>query len=370
MLRLTRPLLIFLLALLLTAAPALAAPPAQAEVNPLTGLLTEPHRLARRPLVVKISNESALVRPQTGLSFADHVWEHQMEGMQMTRFTAVFYSRAPFSAGSIRSTRLIDVEHLVPMYAGILITSGGSSNRADPASPPRIEERLDAQPWSNRVVSTSQIGGQVFDAPYLERLNIPRPGIPRYHRLFARPGPIWGYMQQRGLNERPQFMPLPFSERSPENGTPTAAVSLDFPAAGPRHIWYYEAGSRRWLSFTEDQLTAARRERRDLDFMTGRQLAFDNLVIVYAAHTQADFVEDESAQLNSVGVNLMGEGRAILLRDGARYEAVWRRPAPESLMFLFTPDGQLLAYKPGTVWYSVVSDGANDLRGPEIIFAP
>jgi hypothetical protein len=364
---LTRRIFPGLLALLLLTAAAPAAPFQQTEINPLTGLPTAAFRLDRRPLVVKVSNESNVVRPQTGLSLADHVWEHQMEGLEITRYTAIFYSRAPYRVGSVRSTRLIDVEHLVPMYGGILITSGGSSNRADPSGPPRIEELINAQPWASRVVATTLIGGQSFGSPYLLRLALPRRNVPYYHRLFAQPGPIWGYMIERGLNQRPALGTLVFDVNPPPGGLPTVAASINYPGIGPRHIWYYHAASRRWLSWTEDQLTSARRERPDIDLLNGRQLAFDNVAVIYAEHAEADFVEDETYRLKSVRANLLGEGRALLLRDGQRYEGLWRRPSAESLMQVFTPDGQPLPFKPGTIWYSVTS---TTLPGAEIIVRP
>jgi hypothetical protein len=82
---------------------------------------------------------------------------------------------------------------------------------------------------------------------------------------------------------------------------------------------------------------------------------------------EADFIEDEASQLKSIRINLIGEGRAMLLRDGQRFEGVWRRSSPESLMQVFTADGQPLSFKPGTIWYNVTS---STLPGANIIFAP
>src|SRR5262245_54089806 len=112
LLLLTRCSLLIVLALLLTscltnAAPTVEAnltPLAGAEVelveptaipanlNPLTGLVTDPANLERRPIVVKISNAPALVRPQAGIGAADIVYEHYVEG-GLTRFSAIFYSQ-------------------------------------------------------------------------------------------------------------------------------------------------------------------------------------------------------------------------------------------------------------------------------------
>jgi hypothetical protein len=80
--------------------------------------------LARRNLIVKISNYPPVVRPQRGVNSADVVYEYEAEG-GVTRFAAIFRSQLPEEVGSIRSARLIDIE-LVNMYAALLAYSGTS----------------------------------------------------------------------------------------------------------------------------------------------------------------------------------------------------------------------------------------------------
>jgi len=341
--------------LTLSAAPASRA---QEEINPLTGLPADPAALNRRPMLVKVSNHGAVIRPQSGLAFADHVWEHQMEGYQVTRYTAVFYSQTPARVGSVRSTRLIDVEHLVPMYGGILVTSGGSTNRAAPDTPPRIEERLRSADWARRVVSESWIGDGSYGAPFLARLpNLPRPGVPRYHRLFAFPPAIWQMLSEKGLNERPALGGLVFDGNTPGGGLPTTEAYLDYPGSGPQSLWKYIPERGRWQSWVEDQALRRPARSANVDHLTGQPIEFDNVVFVYAPHDEADFVEDEPARLNSVGVHLIGEGRAVLLRGDQRYEGIWRRSSPEQLLQVFYPDGNPLPFKPGTIWYAVTDSG-------------
>src|SRR5688500_17320512 len=84
-----------------------------ADVNSLPGLQVDPAALNRRPLLIKVSNYPEVVRPQTGLMQADHVWEHEVEGFNITRLTAVFWSNTPPHVGSVRSGRPPDLQ-LVP----------------------------------------------------------------------------------------------------------------------------------------------------------------------------------------------------------------------------------------------------------------
>jgi hypothetical protein len=328
------------------------------DVNPLTGLqVDDPTVLDRRPLLVKVSNESEQVRPWSGLAFADHVWEYQMEGFAQTRFTAVIYSQTPERVGSVRSARLIDVEELVDMYGGILVNSGASSNR-HAGGPPRINELLRAAPWTNRVVN-ADFG---FGPPYLVRIQgVPREGIASWHTLFAIPEAIWTWAAENGFDQRQPLEGLVFSPLTPEGGTPTVEAVVDYPGSGPKHTWRYDAASGRWISYTNDV--------QDGDTLTpaGEPLAFDNVVVLYAEHYESNFIEDEPNQLLAVGQELQGEGDAVLLRDGVRYDVTWRRDAPDQMIRFYDGAGNPIPFKPGTTFFNVVSI---NIWPPDVIFTP
>src|SRR5262249_496610 len=62
-------------------------------INPLTGQpYPDDAAKKRRNLIVKVSNYTWIVRPQSGLSQADIVWEYEVEG-GVTRFAAIFRSQ-------------------------------------------------------------------------------------------------------------------------------------------------------------------------------------------------------------------------------------------------------------------------------------
>ena len=86
------------------------------EVNPLTGLPVEdPGNLVRRPLVIKVTNYPRSVRPQWGLTLADHVYEYYIAD-SMSRFIGIFYGNDAIRVGPVRSARLLD-EHIMRMMA-------------------------------------------------------------------------------------------------------------------------------------------------------------------------------------------------------------------------------------------------------------
>lgn len=317
------------------------------DINPLTGLpVDDPDVLRRRPLLIKVSNESSEVRPQSGLSFADHVWEHIMEDKRSTRYTAIYLSQAPAQVGSVRSARLIDVDHLVLMYQGIFALSGGSlvPGGSPPGSPPRIRELLQAAPYAARVVSQQE----GFYEPYFRRIpDIPYEGVPSYHSLFANPEAIWAWADNVEENAGVDLYGLTFDQAIPGGGIATRAAVVDFPAYGPTHRWVYDADLKKWESWTDGV--------QDQDYLTGDLLVFDNVVILGARHVEANFIEDEPRQFFSLAVDLHSGGPAILLRDGQRFEATWRRyhRSLTGMIELVDQAGKVLPFKPGTVWYSL-----------------
>jgi hypothetical protein len=338
-------------------------------VDPLTGqIAADPNVLNRRPLLVKVSNESPKVRPQSGLSFADNVWEYQMEGYALTRFTAVFYSQTPDRVGSVRSARLIDVENLVDMYGGILVFAGGSSNRYAPGTPPRIDELVNAAPWAKRVVTQDYIPrvGISYDAPYFKRLDFPTANIPDYHKLFMFPSEVWKLATQKAFNDRPNLDGLVFNYKPPAGGTPTTQAIVDYPGKGPKHTWNYAAASGTWLSSTEDE-EAGTTDAPDMDLLTGKQLGFDNVVVVQAILQDADFLEEEQFNLYSVRITLNGQGQCTLLRDGRRFDCIWKRADKGGMMQFFDVNNNPMAFKPGNTWFNVVSIS---YAKPKVSFAP
>jgi len=91
---------------------------------PLTGL-PDPTGLSqtRASLAVKIENTPE-ARPQSGLADADVVYEEVVEG-GITRFWAVFNTKAPDNVGPIRSVRYMDPNIVSPL-GGVIAFSGGT----------------------------------------------------------------------------------------------------------------------------------------------------------------------------------------------------------------------------------------------------
>jgi hypothetical protein len=299
-----------------------------ADVNPLTGLqVIDPTVLNRRPQVIKISNAPVLVRPQAGIGTADIVFEHYAEG-GLTRFSAIFYDQAPDRVGSIRSARLIDTE-LIPMFGGLLIFSGASTG---------VETLLNNADYANRLFK-----GVLFGQPYFwrdEAIEVP-------HNMFMNPNTVWEKATEEGINQRPLLRGLSFDKIIPgSNKAVTTKIDIRYRAT--RVIWKYDPAIGLYRRSADGQ--------GHFDANTLEQITAANVVVIYADHQFTDIVESEfqGSKSYSILINLMGQGDAILFRDGQQYNGRWVRNDKNTIIGLRTNNGNILPLKPGQTWFQIV----------------
>jgi hypothetical protein len=323
------------------------------DINPLTGLAVEDLAvLERRPMVVKISNAPPLVRPQAGIGEADIIFEHYTEG-GLTRLSAVFYGQTPEKVGSIRSARLIDHE-IVPMFDGILAFSGGSigvekyifgSEAVNEfySFIEGIEDVFPGAPQPPSEYAERAYKGVLYGWPYYWRDE----EIPVPHNMFTSPAALWELAAAQGHDQRPHLYGLAFHpDPPPASSGPATDIDLR-----------YRATRIRWL-YDED--TGLYRRYADglghYDANTQQQVTAANIIVMYAEHTNTHVIESQwEGNISwSVQIAVWGEGDAILLRDGQRYDARWVRTIREHIIALQTTDGEILYLKPGNTWFQIV----------------
>jgi len=148
-----------------------------------------------------------------------------------------------------------------------------------------------------------------------------------------------------------------FDETPPEGGSPASQVEVYFSLLN-QSGWQYDAASQTWLRSTDDaEKATAGQLHPDTDRLNGRQLQFENLVVVMAEH--------EVVSPTNLNIHLdQGEQeKAWLFRDGQGYEIKWstrstdyeratgmRRP----IRFIHE-DGSPAALKPGRTWIIIVT---------------
>ena len=328
-----------------TATPAPAYTGATA-INPLTGLPVAAYKLNRRPLAVKVPNFPWEARPQSGLSLADVVIEHEAEAY-LTRFTAIFYgSDANPALGPVRSVRLVDAE-LVSMFRASLVTSGGH---------PVVKQRVMSKSWAagyKRVISPDEPfsdGGCTYRRPQTGK---------RYElTLYTSTSCLWNVSTQRGVNQRPNFGDMwRFDESPPPGGWDATHLRIVYKPTWSITEYRYDAGSKTYKRYDVGQPT--------YDALTGRQIAPPNVVILYVNHVNSDIAADTHDPNNiwySVIHQIWGEGTGKLMRDGKVYDIRWVREnaqQPNDRLIFLDQGGNKISLRPGATWIQLVRPDAD-----------
>jgi hypothetical protein len=298
-------------------------------VNPLTGEIVADSTVLRRlPLAIKVSN-SARVRPQTGLSRADLVFEHLSEG-GITRFTAVFYSRDANLVGSIRSGRLIDLE--IPIMYDAAFGYSGSSEP--------IKVMIGESIFFDRVISPDFGHGGFYRVPGASD-RFPE------DTLFTDTYILRAILQERGQDRPPEFRGgMTFHPDPPSGGTSASRIELKYPATSA--FWYYHPAVGRYQRWSDGE--------RHLDAGNGEQLSAANVVVIWANHQETEIIEDTRGS-RSLQIQIWLEGAATVFRDGLRYDGVWLRPEPQEMLTFHSASGSPLPLAPGNTFVQVVPLG-------------
>jgi hypothetical protein len=281
-----------------------AAPP----VAPLTGL-PDPTGVAQtRPVLsVKVDNV-ATVRPQAGLEAADVVWNEVVEG-GITRFLAMFQSTSTDVVGPIRSVRRTDPSIVWPV-GGLFVFSGGARGALDAIGEAPVT-----------LVDENDAGNAMFRdrsraAP---------------HNLFGRPDRLWEFVGEP-VPPPPLFKYAPAGSAEP-GSSPTVEATIGY--GGSYAVGYaWDAGAGAWLRSTGGRPFLTR---------AGGQLATQNVVILSVEY--AGGVGNDGAE-----AVVVGEGDALVLRNGTATTARWSRGDRSEPIELRTSGGAPIRLRPGRTW--------------------
>jgi hypothetical protein len=285
---------------------------------PLTGVETD--EVPERPaLMVKVSN-SPEARPQTGLEVADLVYEELTEG-GITRFMAVFHSRLPEVVGPVRSARPVDVQ---------LISGFGTPGFAYSGARDEVRAMLADAPAA--PITEGAPGFFRDDGAYASTPVAP-------HDLFLRGDEALGAVVEGGAQDLGDLGWV-FTTDAPDGGT-TDVVPLDV-AMSPSYVttWAFD-----------EEAGLYRRQQNGADFLvTGPdRIGAANVVVLAVRHYIGESGYPET--------DVLGEGDALILRDGQRYAARWSKLAATDPLQLLTSDGTApFPLRPGPTWLLLPDD--------------
>ncbi len=293
-------------------------------VNPLTGLVVKNTALLkRRPIHVRIGNDPQ-IRPQSGLSQADLVYEEIMDGWWITRLTAVFLSQTPKVIGPVRSARLVNLE-LAAQFDAALVHSGASDHIR----------------WLISKSGIIDLDEYFHPKPYYYVEENDWRG-----RLFTSGQDLREYMAAKGLEKAVPLEGFTFStKRNPSpQGRPAASVVVPYPKSSLVE-WRYDDDSGSYLRFVQD--------KPHTDDLDGKQLRAANVIVQHVRHEKTDIVEDNLGT-TSINIVLIGEGQAEIFRDGVMLQSTWKCEGPKHLTRYLDEKGNPIALKPGNSWIELV----------------
>ncbi|MGH3343633.1 MAG: DUF3048 domain-containing protein, partial [Carbonactinosporaceae bacterium] len=267
---------------------------------------------ARGPvLAVKVDNAS-LARPHRGLTKADIVYVEPVEG-EISRILAVFSSTLPETVGPIRSARQTDIKLLRQFGRPALAYSG-----AHPGLLPLLHRAHLAE------VSPTQAGGA-----YLRGGSRPAP-----HNLYAHPRELLrGKASRVGKAHDIGFRFGP----EPSGGTRTKRYSVRYRAASFTFTW---AHRKERFEVSMDGAPAMAAEGGRLGART---------VVIQGTTIRGSRFRDVAGNVSPYA-ETVGSGTAVVLRDGKRYQARWKRPSPQAGTTFTTPSGEPMRFDRGNVW--------------------
>jgi len=286
------------------ATPSPSSPPQLR--SPFTG---EPVSSLNPVLAVKIDN-SALARPQTGLTNADIVYVLPVEG-GLSRLMAIFSSHYPTVAGPVRSARQDDLT---------LLRQFGQPAFAYSGATPRLLRYIHR---TARIVDlyAGTTGG------YYRNWNRAEP-----YNLYAYPRELLGNVGSVSTAHDIGFRFGP----SPPGGRARRSVSVSYPASEFTFTW--SAAKKGWLVSMDGTPAVSPR---------GVQLSAATVVIQHTTVRTSSFLEQGRRPPFAQST---GSGRALVLRNGQAWAGRWSRPRAKDGTTFTTAAGAPMTFARGRVW--------------------
>lgn len=311
------------------------SPTAAFLLNPLTGLSPAREELLRhRPVAIKITLFPRYVRPQSGLSYADVVFEYYIEA-ELTRFIAVFYGDEAERVGPVRSGRYFDA-HVARMFQSFFVFKFAD---------PRVMKYLTHSDLAPYLLVNEQGECPPFSyGPYT---------YDNYNNVFFELVKFRQVCTARmGTDDRPPvFWPLAF-DATPPKGDPGVRLYLRY-SADSYHVWDYDPTMGRYRRYQERDDTRNGKPETYApltDALGNRPILADNVVVLFVRHTFANRFDKDDEVFQ---IELEGLGPALLFRDGIAQEGFWHREETYQPLRLTDAYGDPLALRPGITFYQV-----------------
>jgi hypothetical protein len=290
----------------------------------------------RPALAVKVDNYSlgpapAEARPQSGLDYADVIFEEQVEG-SITRYAAVFQCReAPSTVGPVRSARWTDIQMLSQLGHPILVHVGGITPVLD-----LIEQ--------SRLVNVDLI-----DNPQLETNP---PGRYAPYDTYTTTQAVWAQEKRLKTPPAPIFT---FSSKAPA-GESVTQVHLDWSATSDIY-WRWDQHTGTWLRFYNVSSPSSPNVQPDV-LTDGVQNQAQNVIVQEVNITYGPWLENSEGGLEAESHIVDNSGKVYVFRSGKMIVGTWSAGAAGTPTKYLDAAGKPIAMALGRTWVEVYPDTA------------
>ncbi len=311
-------------------------------LNPLTGQPpSDPALMERRPLAIKVANYPRYVRPQSGLTLADNVYEYYIEA-GLTRFIAVFYGNNSEWVGPVRSGRYFD-EHIQRMYHAYLVFKF-----ADPRVESHLETTSDVAPF----LVVPSIGSCPPFALKADR------DIEVYNNSYFNTLRWEDCVDRNSLENNRQAIRNGFFSESAPISNLRGTKMFTYYSADSYNYWDYDPETKEYIRYQElDNTRNGKPESYDtlVDSVTGEVVHAANIVFMLAHHSFSNTFDEEDEVYQ---IDLTGSGEAYVFRDGVGIAARWIRTNKDQPLLLTTLSGAPIYLRPGITFYEVLGNAS------------
>lgn len=302
-----------------------------------------------RPLGVMIENHQE-ARPQSGISFADVVYEAVAEG-GITRTLSVFYCRDAGIVGPVRSARTYFLDYISEYGQYPLYTHVGGANTPGPAN--ALGQIIDYGWNQYNDLSQFSIGFPTFQRDE-SRLGHE---VATEHTMYSVTNKLWEVGKKRGLTNVDKtgaawdkdFVSYTFKDDAPVDKRPTSqTIHLDFWNDADYSVdWKYNKAKNIYLRNNGGE--------PHMDRNPKKQLSAKNIVVLFMRESHADDgYENNSHMLYGD----KGTGKATIFMDGTEIIGTWEKADREGRTQLFDAKGKEIKFNRGVIWFEIQPIGA------------
>ncbi|HEX9333028.1 MAG TPA: DUF3048 domain-containing protein [Anaerolineales bacterium] len=309
-------------------------------LNPLTGLPpSDPALMDRRPLAIKIANYPRYIRPQSGLTLADNVYEYYIEA-GLTRFIGIFYGNDSEWIGPVRSGRYFD-EHIQRMYHAYLVFKFAD---------PRVLTYFQASDFADFLVVPSLGSCPPFHLMTSRHIEV-------YNNSYFNTIQWKDCIAKKGLENKHQAIRTGFFNENILSSDLLGTQIFTYYSVDSYNKWLYDPATKQYIRYQEtDDIRNDKPEKYDvlIDAVTGADVHASNVVFLLAPYTFSNTFDEEDEVYQ---IDLTGSGEAYVFRDGVGIPARWIRTNKDQPLLLTTLNGAPVYFRPGITFYEVL--GAN-----------